>query len=255
MKLPLLLALCLSMFRIASGVESAVPANSAPVSVQTLSVTPKASGKKGAFTYRLENRSKKPIAQIVMDMGFRDADGVLEKTVPFTRAQKLAAGAKDEEKSDDFFMNETTRKVTITVTAVTFADGTKWSAREAAIAAAAPGALTFSGHDAPASAEVIRFRPKTADRKGGIAWRVTNHSNKAIESFVLEITFFDAAGKTESKVPHSGTLGGDSVIAPGGTYEGLMDQFFMGDNTRSAKIGVKSLTFVSGEKWAAPKSE
>src|SRR4029453_3285768 len=136
MKLPRLLVFLVLLPPFASAVEP-VASNTAPVSVQTLTFTPKAAGKKGGFTYRFENRSKKAGAQIVMDMAFRDADGVLEKTVPFTRAQTLAPGAKEEEKSDDFFMSETTRNVTITVKDVTFADGTKWSAREAAIAAAA----------------------------------------------------------------------------------------------------------------------
>ena len=238
----------------ASAVEPVV-SNAAPVSVQTLTFTPKAAGKKGGFTYRLENRSKKPIAQVVMDMGFRDADGVLEKTVPFTRAQNLAEGAKEEEKSDDFFMSETTRNVTIAVKDVTFADGTKWSAREAAIAAAAPGALAFPGRDAPASVEVIRFRPKNAEKKGGVAWRLANHSNKPIEVFLLEIAYLDAAGKLEKTVPHTGNVGGDSAIAPGSNYEGSLDEFFLSDKTRSVKLAIKSLTFAGGEKWTAPKSE
>jgi hypothetical protein len=254
-KLAFLVALCFSLIPVASAVESVVPANATPLSVQTLNFTPKAPGKKGSFTYRLENRSKKPVAQVVMDMGFRDADGVLEKKVPFTRSQTLAAGAKEEEKSDDFFMSETTRNVTITVKELTFADGTKWSAREAAIAAAAPGALAFAGHDAPASVEVIRFRPKNVDKRGGVAWRLVNHSNKGIEIFVLEIAYLDAAGKIEKTVPHTGNVQGDSAIAPGETYEGALDEFFMSDKTRSVKLAIKSLTFAGGEKWTAPKSE
>ena len=255
MKLPFRVAFCFSLIPLASAVESVVPANATPVSVQTLNFTPRAPGKKGGFTYRLENRSKKPVAQIVMDMGFRDADGVLEKTVPFTRSETLAPGAKQEEKSDDFFMGETTRNVTITVKEVTFADGTKWGAREAAIAAAAPGALAFAGHNMPASVEVIRFRPKNVDKSGGVAWRLVNHSNKAIEVFLLEIAYLDTAGKIEKTVPHTGNVQGDSAIAPGETYEGSLDEFFMSDKTRSVKLAIKSLTFAGGEKWTASKPE
>jgi len=254
MKLPRLLVFLVLLPPFASSVEP-VASNTAPVSVQTLTFTPKAAGKKGGFTYRFENRSKKAVAQIVMDMAFRDADGVLEKTVPFTRAQTLAPGAKEEEKSDDFFMSETTRNVTIAVKEVTFADGTKWSAREAAIAASAPGALAFSGHDAPVSVEVVRFRPKNPDKKGGVAWRLVNHSNKAIEVFVLEIAYFNAAGEKEKTVPHTGNVQGDSAIAPGSNYEGSLDEFFMSDKTRSVKLALKSLTFAGGEKWTAPKPE
>jgi hypothetical protein len=250
MNLSPVLAFCLLSTFAASGVEP-----TAPVLVQTLSFTPKVAGKKGGFTYRLENRSKKPVTQIVMDMSFRDADGVLEKTVPFTRAQNLAPGAKEEEKSDDFFMSETTRNVTITIKDVTFADSTKWSARDAAIAAAAPGALAFPGHDTPASVEVIRFRPKNAEKNGGVAWRLVNHSNKAIEVFLLELAYLDSSGKLEKTVPHTGNVQGDSVIAPGSTYEGSLDEFFMSDKTRSVKLALKSLTFVGGEKWTAAKPE
>jgi hypothetical protein len=98
MKLPRLLVFFVLLLPFASAVEP-VASNTAPVSVQTLTFTPKAAGKKGGFTYRFENRSKKAVAQIVMDMAFRDADGVLEKTVPFTRARLSRRARKRKRKA------------------------------------------------------------------------------------------------------------------------------------------------------------
>jgi hypothetical protein len=77
---------------------------------------------------------------------------------------------------------------------------------------------------------------------------------KPIEVFALEIAYLDAAGKMEKTVPHTGNVQGDSAIAPGSTYEGSLDEFFMSDKTRSVKLAIKSLTFAGGEKWTAPET-
>ena len=74
--------------------EKATPMIAPPVTAELLSFTPKSPGKDGGFVYRLENRSTKTVAQIVLDMEFRDADGVLEKRVPSTLAKELRARAK-----------------------------------------------------------------------------------------------------------------------------------------------------------------
>ena len=229
--------------------EKPTPAIAPPVTAELLSFTPKSPGKDGGFVYRLENRSTKTVAQIVLDMEFRDADGVLEKRVPSTLAKELRARAKTKEEEGGFFLTETVRKVSFVVQTITFADGTKWSARHAALAASAPGKLTFAGHETPASVELMRFRPKNEARNGGVAWRLMNHSNKAIEGFVLNFAYRDAAGKVEKEAPL--TVRSGDGIAPNGTFEGSESEFFLGDGTRSVDLSVKSITFVGGEKWEA----
>jgi hypothetical protein len=252
MKLPILFAVSI-LTSVAITANAAVANKSAPVSLEVLTVTPKAAGQKGGFTYRIASQSDKPIAKILLEMEFRDADGILEKSVPHTRQKDLAPGAKAEEKSDDFFMSEATRNVTLKLRDVEFGDGKKWSARETALAAAAPGPLSFAGHAAPAKVEVLRFRPKKGTPKGGVAWRLVNQSNKAIEAVVFDVAFMDDTGKVEKSVPHGNSRGGDLAIGPGATLEGSMDAFFMTDKSTSARFTLKSLTFAGGEKWEAAK--
>jgi hypothetical protein len=227
-------------------------ANSPPVSADLLKFTPKSGTKDGGYVYQLENRSTKQIDKIVLDLEFRDADGVIENRVPSTIQKRLAARAKSKEEADSFFMSEDTRKVTFFVREVTYADGKKWNAREAALAASKPGTLSFVGHDRPASVELVRFRPKSAP-KGGVAWRLTNHSNKAIEAFVLDFTYRDGAGKAEKDFPLRVKLGDE--LAPGSTWEGFENDFLQPETSRGVDLKVRSLNFVGGEKWEAPKDK
>jgi len=163
----------------ASAKEDAIPARAvaarppapvlpAPIGVEMLTFTPKAAGRKGGFTYRLENRTDKPLARFEFGAEYRDEDGVLEQTVPFSFQMEFAPHAKREEKSEgNIFMSEATRRVILVPRSVDFADGSQWNARKAAVAASAPGALNFDGYDAPATVEVIRFRPKGAGKESG----------------------------------------------------------------------------------------
>jgi len=240
------------------------PAETAPVSAKTLGFAPKTAGQVGRVTYLFENRTSQPVTRIQVNVEYRDADEVLEKSVPYISELTLPPHAKTEQEHGDFFMSEMTRGVTLQVKEVEFADGSSWTP----FAAAAPGPLSFAGHSAPANAEVIRFRPNQAG-KGSVAFRVINHSNKAINEFELEATYLDAAGKVvkalrpetgklEDIVPHSQSLGNGMEIPPGGKYES--DPFFnpfqadqISDQARSVRIAVRALTFAGGEKWETTK--
>lgn len=261
-----------------SGAESAGPPGGAPVgaagpvplSVEVSNFRPKGAGKKGGFTYAVGNRGGKPVTSWSIAMEYRDGDGVLEKSVPHSQtvAPPIAAGARKEFDQSDFFMAATTRSVSCAVEAVTFADGGKWSRREAALAAAAPGPLSFAGYDAPATVEVIHFRPNEAG-KGRVAFRVDNRSNKTITGLGLEATYLDAAGVIVKAPPRGAERPADSVslsqqfgrgteIPPGGKYEN--DPFFksfeadrISATARRVQIAVRSVTFAGGESWKATK--
>ena len=254
MKTPLprsLYALAVLFIPCGLAAEKEAAAIGPPVTAELLTFTPKSSTKDGGFVYQLENRSNKAVTEIVLDLEFRDADGVIENRVPSTLAKTLPARAKTKEDDNGFFMSESTRKVSFVVQEVTYSDGTQWSAPGAALATSNQEKLSFVGHDKPASVELIRFRPKNVAPKGGVAWRLINHSNKAIEGFVLEFAYRDATGKIEKEVPL--TVKGGPAIAPGGTREGSEDDFFLSDETRGVDLRVRSLDFVGGENWKAQK--
>jgi len=235
----------------AVGNSKAAPviAGPAPVSVKVQDFRSMAAGKKGGFTLVISNVSRKPVASLLLQMEYRDADGVRERDVPSTLGQTLPPNGTITEQNDDFFMLPTTRSVTVSVREVTFADGGEWSQLNAALAAAAPGPLSFAGQATPASVEVIRFRPNTAGQ-GNIAYRLINHSNKAIQEFELDVVCLDGTGKQLDRIPEGWSfLGPDLAIGPGGSSEYSKDMPSMKAAARSGTFVVRSLTFAGGEKW------
>jgi len=225
----------------------------APVSVKVQNFRPKATGKKGGFTILIENRARRPVARLLLREEYRDADGVLEKDVPSTIHETFPPNGTIPKENSDFFMLPTTRSVTVAVREVTFADGSEWSQLKSALAAAAPGPLSFPGHAAPASAEVIRFRPNQA-KQGNVAARFVNHSNKAIQAFGLDMVCLDASGTKVDTVSAGWSFGSpDLAIVPGGVYEFSKDAPSMNEAARSATFVVRELTFAGGEKWVPAK--
>lgn len=233
----------------------AVPAvvGPTPVSVKVQNFRPKAASKKGGFTILIENRARKPVTRLLLREEYRDTDGVLEKDVPNTIHETFQPNGTIQKENSDFFMLPTTRSVTVSVREVSFADGSEWSQLKSALAAAAPGPLSFAGQAAPASAEVIRFRPNSA-KNGNIASRIVNHSNKAIQAFDLEMVCLDATGKKVDTIRAGWSFGSpDLVIGPGGVFEFSKEAPSLNAGARSATFVVRGLTFAGGEKWAPTK--
>ena len=115
--------------------------------------------------------------------------------------------------------------------------------------------LSFAGHAAPARAEVTRFRPNLA-KKGSVAARFVNHSNKSIQAFSFDLVCVDAAGNKVDTVRTAWSFGSpDLVIEPGGTFEFTKDVPSMNESASSANFVARELTFVRGEKWAPARKQ
>jgi hypothetical protein len=227
-----------------------------PVSVSVQNFRPKAAGEKGGFTLVITNRANQPAEWLDGRVEYRDADGVIEDDMPFLKPVTLPPNAFTKMEENDFFMRPSTRSVTVSVREVRFADGSKWDRSNAALAASDPGPLSFSGHAAPASAEVIRFDLNQLTQ-GKVNARLVNHSNKAIKEFHFEMFTLDATGKKtrrEGYARHSLWFPFlDWLIEPGGAYEFSQVFNFMDPAARSATLVVRELTFADGQEWVPAK--
>lgn len=235
----------------AAGKAAAAPmiVGPAPVSVKVENFRPKAAGEAGGFTLLIESRAAKPVVYLLLREEYRDADGVLEKDILNNMGLTVPPKGTIEWECPAFSMLPTSRSVTVSVRQVQFADGTTWTPLQAALAAADPGPLSYAGHTAPASAEVIRFRPNQA-KQGNVVARLVNHSNKAIQAFLLDVICLDATGnRVDTDGVAMNFLGGESGIEPGGAYEFSRDLPSMSEAARSATLVVRELTFAGDEEW------
>jgi hypothetical protein len=105
--------------------------------------------------------------------------------------------------------------------------------------------LKFEG-DRPISVKFDSFTGEKNFQK--IKFRVTNHSNKDIESISIKLSYLDANGKELKDFPN--THSGD-VIPANESTDIEVTAFFMPEGTKSVDAILRSVEFTDATQWKA----
>lgn len=104
--------------------------------------------------------------------------------------------------------------------------------------------LTFEG-EAPVS---LKFDSFTGDENfRNIKFHVTNHANKAAETFSLNISYLDADGKELKDFPNTHS----HVVEANGEADIEVSAFFMPEETKSVRAELKRVEFTDASEWKA----
>jgi hypothetical protein len=117
--------------------------------------------------------------------------------------------------------------------------------------------LQFAGHQTPVTIEFVGIVPDEhfPDKKN-LRLRAINHSNKDVRQIDMLLVYLDDSGKKLKEWPssHFGSLHGTqgsvkTVVAGSGTAEFDQTAFFMPEETKSASVTVRSVTFADATVW------
>ncbi|MGE3821916.1 MAG: hypothetical protein AB7I30_21090, partial [Isosphaeraceae bacterium] len=120
--------------------------------------------------------------------------------------------------------------------------------------------LDFSGHDAPVSAEFVRFQEKDEQQKKVFPdsrpylIRIVNHSNKDVRSLVLDKTFFDASGEALRDRSPLNFHFEPHLVQRQDEREWKEAGFFVPKGAASATFRASKVGFTDGTEWK-PQSD
>jgi hypothetical protein len=113
--------------------------------------------------------------------------------------------------------------------------------------------LSFEGHAAPITLELVQIIDKEGDFRK-VTLRVTNHSNKAPTSAMVDFIYRGANGDEIDSFPHTvnGNFDSDGwqpIAAPGATAELEQTTFQMPADATAIDFVVNRIEFVDGTVW------
>ena len=106
--------------------------------------------------------------------------------------------------------------------------------------------LKFEG-EAPVTFEFVKFDGSADERM--MFFKVTNHTNKPMESLEMKLEFRDADGKTIEKMPYMLGYGIDPVIDVGETKQLDFSASLMPEGTKSAMMTIERLSCYDATTW------
>ena len=105
--------------------------------------------------------------------------------------------------------------------------------------------LSFEG-DVPITIEFVRVQGEGNERR--VVYKMTNNTNKGLESLHLQQEYLDAGGEVLDDFPHSQSGYGE-MVAAGASEEIEVSAFFMPEETKTVRAAVETARFVDASLW------